>query len=65
MGRGEPAFGGKGLGRGEVCGVVVGCVVRDADFDLWGEGMLVDGMEMIKAGYLRLLERNGRRLLRR
>lgn len=34
VGRGEPAFGGEGGGGVEVGGVVVGCVVGDADFDL-------------------------------
>jgi hypothetical protein len=35
---GEPAFGGEGGGRAEVEGMVVGCVVGNADFDLWEAG---------------------------
>lgn len=45
MGRGEPAFGGEGGGRAEVEGMVVGCVVGDADFDLRGKRWVSGGSD--------------------
>lgn len=53
VGGGEPAFGGEGFGRGEVEGMVVGCVVGDADFDLRGEGGSVNGLEEGEGAYIR------------